>query len=83
MQHHEPEKRSEARQQWYDEVQITLEQLAETPTVWRGVNDMPSTAWQALLGMLGTGNPLIWFVLGILAFAWLAGLVKIPNPFAG
>lgn len=79
----DPMKRQHARGQWFDEVQITLEQLAEQPTVWRGVQDQPASPWQAILGLLGTGNPLIWFVFGVLVFAWLAGLIKIPNPFGG
>lgn len=77
-------KRQQARQQWFDEVQITLEQLAEQPAVWRSVHEeAPKTSWQALVSLLSTGNPLIWFVFGILMFAWAAGLIKIPNPFSG
>jgi hypothetical protein len=78
MQHHEQDKRAEARQQWFDELQIAIEQLAETPTVWRGVNEPPATPWQAILGVLGTGNPFVWFVFGILVFAWVAGLINVP-----
>lgn len=79
----DPSRRQHARQQWFDEAQITLEQLAEQPTVWRGVNEPPATAWQVILGLLGTGNPLIWFVFGILVFGWATGLIKFPNPWSG
>ena len=76
-------KRQHARGQWFDEVQITLEQLAEQPTVWRGVQDQPATVWQFLLNILSaSGSPaVVWLVIGILLFAWVTGMVKLP--FAG
>lgn len=79
----DPHRRQAAREQWFDEVQILTEQLAEQPTVWRGVNEAPSSPWQAILGMLATGNPVIWLVVGILLFAWLAGMIKLPTFLGG